>query len=66
VLINNAAVMSPPVRGVSADGYEMQLATNYLGHFALTGLLMPLLRQSDDGGGQPVEHRCRARSPELR
>lgn len=49
MLINNAAIMSPPVRGVSADGYEMQLATNYLGHFALTGLLMPLLRQSDDG-----------------
>ena len=49
VLINNAAIMSPPVRGVSADGYEMQLATNYLGHFALTGLLMPLLRKSDDG-----------------
>ncbi|MHC8306372.1 SDR family oxidoreductase [Pseudomonas sp. PB3P13] len=48
VLINNAAIMSPPTRGVSADGYEMQLATNYLGHFALTGLLMPLLRQSDD------------------
>lgn len=49
VLINNAAIMSPPVRGVSVDGYEMQLATNYLGHFALTGLLMPLLRKSDDG-----------------
>jgi len=48
VLINNAAIMSPPVRGVSADGYEMQLATNYLGHFALTGLLMPLLHKSDD------------------
>jgi NAD(P)-dependent dehydrogenase (short-subunit alcohol dehydrogenase family) len=48
VLINNAAIMAPPTRGVSADGYEMQLATNYLGHFALTGLLMPLLRESDD------------------
>ncbi|MBV4484963.1 SDR family oxidoreductase [Pseudomonas sp. SWRI153] len=48
VLINNAAIMSPPVRGISVDGYEMQLATNYLGHFALTGLLMPLLRKSED------------------
>ncbi|MBA1275408.1 SDR family oxidoreductase [Stutzerimonas azotifigens] len=48
VLINNAAIMAPPTRGVSADGYEMQLATNYLGHFALTGLLMPLLRESED------------------
>lgn len=48
VLINNAAVMAPPKRGTSADGFEMQLATNYLGHFALTGLLVPLLRQSQD------------------
>jgi len=48
VLINNAAIMAPPERGTSADGFEIQLATNYLGHFALTGLLVPLLRQSDD------------------
>lgn len=48
VLINNAAIMAPPQRSVSADGLELQLATNYLGPFALTGLLMPLLRQSDD------------------
>ncbi|WHS62452.1 oxidoreductase [Pseudomonas sp. G2-4] len=48
VLINNAAIMAPPERGASADGFELQLATNYLGHFALTGLLVPLLRQSDD------------------
>lgn len=48
VLINNAAIMAPPERGTSADGFELQLATNYLGHFALTGLLVPLLRQSDD------------------
>lgn len=48
VLINNAAIMAPPERGTSADGLELQLATNYLGHFALTGLLVPLLRQSQD------------------
>ncbi len=48
VLINNAAVMSPPERGSSAEGFELQLATNYLGHFALTGLLVPLLRESED------------------
>ncbi|MGN8275881.1 oxidoreductase [Pseudomonas sp. SMN5] len=48
VLINNAAIMAPPERGTSTDGYELQLATNYLGHFALTGLLVPLLRQSED------------------
>lgn len=44
LLINNAAVMMPPHRQLSADGFELQLATNYLGHFALTAALMPLLR----------------------
>ena len=46
-LINNAAIMAPPERGTSADGFEMQLATNYLGHFVLTAELLPLLRESD-------------------
>ena len=42
LLINNAGIMMPPY-AVSEDGFELQLATNYLGHFALTGLLLPLL-----------------------
>ncbi len=46
-LINNAAIMSVPERGTSADGFELQLATNYLGHFALTAQLLPLLRKAD-------------------
>jgi len=46
-LINNAAIMAPPQRATSADGYESQLATNYLGHFALTAHLLPLLRKGD-------------------
>lgn len=46
LLINNAGVMVPPKRQETEDGFELQLGTNYLGHFALTGRLMPLLRQS--------------------
>ena len=42
ILVNNAAVMGPP-RLSSADGYELQFATNHLGHYALTGLLLPPL-----------------------
>ena len=42
LLINNAGIMAIP-RTLSTDGYEMQLATNHLGHFALTGLLLPAL-----------------------
>ena len=46
-LINNAAIMAPPERSTSADGFEMQFATNYAGHFVLTAELLPLLRKSD-------------------
>jgi NAD(P)-dependent dehydrogenase (short-subunit alcohol dehydrogenase family) len=42
LLINNAGIMMPPF-SLSEDGIESQLAANYTGHFALTGLLLPLL-----------------------
>jgi len=45
LLVNNAGVMALPERQVTADGFEMQFATNYLGHFALTARLLPLLRR---------------------
>lgn len=46
-LINNAAIMAPPERGTSVDGFELQFATNYAGHFVLTAELLPLLRRSE-------------------
>jgi len=42
VLVNNAGVAMPPALKTS-EGYELQFGTNFLGHFALTGLLYPLL-----------------------
>ena len=43
--MNNAGVMAPPTRHETKDGFELQFGTNYLGHFALTGRLLPLLRR---------------------
>jgi NAD(P)-dependent dehydrogenase (short-subunit alcohol dehydrogenase family) len=46
LLINNAGVMALPTRQTTADGFEMQFGTNYLGHYALTAQLLPLLRSA--------------------
>jgi NAD(P)-dependent dehydrogenase (short-subunit alcohol dehydrogenase family) len=46
LLINNAGVMALAKRQLTADGFEMQFGTNYLGHYALTAQLLPLLRRA--------------------
>jgi len=48
VLVNNAGVMGTPYHR-TADGLELQLATNHFGPFLLTGLLLPQLTASEDG-----------------
>ncbi|OAN56239.1 oxidoreductase [Sphingobium sp. TCM1] len=52
LLINNAGVALIPELGRSADGFEMQMATNFLGHFVLTHALLPALNAS--GGARVV------------
>ena len=46
LLVNNAGIMAPLTRKTSPDGFEIQLATNHLGHFLLTSLLLPSLRRA--------------------
>lgn len=45
ILVNNAGVMIPPLTHTE-DGFELQFGVNYLGHFLLTGLLLPQLQKS--------------------
>jgi NAD(P)-dependent dehydrogenase (short-subunit alcohol dehydrogenase family) len=48
LLVNNAGIMVPPKRQETLDNFELQFGTNYLGHFALTAHLMPLLSKGMD------------------
>jgi NAD(P)-dependent dehydrogenase (short-subunit alcohol dehydrogenase family) len=47
LLINNAGVMVPPYTKTE-DGFELQFGTNHLGHFALTGLLIGIIRSTEN------------------
>jgi NAD(P)-dependent dehydrogenase (short-subunit alcohol dehydrogenase family) len=55
MLINNAGVMTPPKRLETKDGFELQFGTNVLGHFALTGLLMPALEKAGEKATNEAE-----------
>ena len=46
LLVNNAGILPPLRRQQTADGFELAFGIAHLGHFALTGLLLPLLRRS--------------------
>ena len=60
LLVNNAGVMAIP-RATTADGFEMQLGTNHLGHFALTGRLIGAMR--DRAGSRVVTVSSTAHKP---
>jgi NAD(P)-dependent dehydrogenase (short-subunit alcohol dehydrogenase family) len=47
ILVNNAGIMVPPRYSTTADGFELQMGTNHLGHFAWTAELWPVLRDSE-------------------
>lgn len=67
ILINNAGVMAIPTLTLTADGYEMQFATNHLLHFLLFQLLLPTLLASIgkewEGKGGVYLDKCRAAPP---
>ncbi len=46
-LLNNAGIMQPPYR-TTKDGFELQMGVNHFGHFALTGLLMELIKKTPE------------------
>ena len=53
ILVNNAGGLGGGERAVTEDGFERTFATNHLGHFLLTELLLPLLKKSEEAGFRP-------------
>jgi NAD(P)-dependent dehydrogenase (short-subunit alcohol dehydrogenase family) len=63
ILVNNAGIMAPPARQITADGVELQFAVNYLCHFALTLGLHPHLAEAGDARVVSVSSVGHLRSP---
>ena len=53
ILVNNAGIAWDWGREVTEDGFELTFATNHLGHFLLTDLLVPILKESAESGFTP-------------
>ncbi|WP_433617183.1 SDR family NAD(P)-dependent oxidoreductase [Dactylosporangium sp. CA-139114] len=62
ILVNNAGVMASPP-GRTAEGWELQFATNHLGHFALAARLLPALRAAGGARVVAVSSAAHLRSP---
>ena len=60
ILINNAGLMAPPY-AKTKDGFEMQFGSNHLGHFALTGLLLPVLAKTPKSRVVTISSRAHSR-----
>jgi len=60
ILINNAGIMAPPY-SKTTDGFEMQFGSNHLGHFALTGRLLPVLAKTPGSRIVTISSRAHSR-----
>ncbi len=66
LLVNNAGLAATTKRTLTRDGFELQFGTNFLGHFALTAQLLPLLRQAQAPRVVSIQRGRAQRSDRLR